>query len=104
MRRDRSEVSGPDCVYCGRRMGSEFRSSCHVCGESYCYIHMQEHSRTHARGGSEPLWQEMELLPRSEEGTKILTSDPDEIRMIRAYILNLLGPGWRPRPLERNLE
>jgi len=36
------------CQYCGGRLYLGFHFSCHVCGETYCYIHMDRHSRAHA--------------------------------------------------------
>jgi len=35
------------CSFCGRTLGKENYFTCHVCGATYCYIHMVKHSRAH---------------------------------------------------------
>ncbi len=37
------------CQYCGGRLHLGYHFSCHVCGDSYCYIHMSRHARAHSR-------------------------------------------------------
>ncbi len=51
MFRSEQEVSDkrPTCLYCGktlRNLGYYF--TCHVCGATYCYIHMRHHANAHA--------------------------------------------------------
>lgn len=36
------------CQYCGARLHLGYHFRCHVCGDSYCYIHMARHSRAHS--------------------------------------------------------
>ena len=36
------------CQYCGGRLNLGYHFACHLCGESYCYIHMTRHSRAHS--------------------------------------------------------
>ncbi len=47
---------GDYCQYCGAGLGDlGYYFTCHVCGENYCYIHMQNHTRAHATiDGKEP--------------------------------------------------
>lgn len=35
------------CRYCGARLALGYYYACHVCGDSYCYIHMVRHARAH---------------------------------------------------------
>jgi len=37
------------CLYCGGKLTRGFHFVCHVCGRSYCYIHMMRHSRAHSQ-------------------------------------------------------
>jgi len=37
------------CEYCGGKLRLGFNFICHVCGGTYCYIHMTKHSRAHPR-------------------------------------------------------
>jgi len=37
------------CQYCGGKLRLGFNFACHICGVTYCYIHMTKHSRAHAR-------------------------------------------------------
>ena len=36
------------CLYCGGRLNLGYHYVCHVCGDSYCYIHMSKHAKAHA--------------------------------------------------------
>lgn len=41
------------CSFCGKTLGKEYFFSCHVCGATYCYIHMYRHGKAHrAQGGT----------------------------------------------------
>jgi hypothetical protein len=42
------------CRYCGGRLRLGYHFTCHICGETYCYIHMARHSRAHAPRPVEP--------------------------------------------------
>ncbi len=35
------------CSFCGKQLGKEYFFTCHVCGATYCYIHMYRHARAH---------------------------------------------------------
>jgi hypothetical protein len=35
------------CAFCGRLLGREYFFTCHVCGATYCYIHLSRHNRAH---------------------------------------------------------
>ncbi|MGA2666085.1 MAG: hypothetical protein ABSF83_14185 [Nitrososphaerales archaeon] len=35
------------CNFCSKQLGKEYYFRCHVCGATYCYIHMTKHSRAH---------------------------------------------------------
>jgi len=37
----------PACNYCNKVLGREYYFTCHICGATYCYIHMTKHSRFH---------------------------------------------------------
>ena len=39
------------CQYCGGKLNLGYFYKCHVCGETYCYIHMTRHSRAHTPRG-----------------------------------------------------
>lgn len=96
---------GPDCVFCGGRIDPEYRRACRACGLSYCHIHMQAHVRSHGqRQEGERTEPAADAVRADESGFRILTSDPEEIRLVRTYMMNLFGPAGSPRPLERNLE
>ena len=36
------------CQYCGGRLSLGYHFACHLCGGTYCYIHMTRHARAHA--------------------------------------------------------
>ena len=42
------------CNFCGKLLGREYYFKCHVCGATYCYIHIPKHSRAHRTGASIP--------------------------------------------------
>lgn len=35
------------CNYCMKVLGREYFYTCHICGATYCYIHMTKHARAH---------------------------------------------------------
>ncbi|MDA4116926.1 MAG: hypothetical protein OK455_01095 [Thaumarchaeota archaeon] len=35
------------CRYCGGKLNLGYNFTCHVCGETYCYIHLSRHSGAH---------------------------------------------------------
>jgi hypothetical protein len=35
------------CNFCSKLLGREYFFQCHICGATYCYIHMTKHSRAH---------------------------------------------------------
>jgi len=35
------------CNFCSKLLGREYYFKCHICGATYCYIHMTKHSRAH---------------------------------------------------------
>ena len=35
------------CNFCSKLLGKEYYFRCHICGATYCYIHMTKHSRAH---------------------------------------------------------
>jgi hypothetical protein len=80
------------CHYCGKRFDLGYHYTCHVCGATYCYIHMSKHSKAHRIPGAKPeVPAEGELVPGVR--AQILTSDPEEIELIRTYMMGLLGQG-----------
>jgi len=105
-RKDSAETAN-GCLYCGWRLDTEFHYTCHICGAVYCFVHMQEHTKKHQREdrGYSSSWSNGAHRARLDGGkeTTILTSDPEEIKLIRAYMLNLLGPSETARPLEQNI-
>jgi hypothetical protein len=40
---DESKVA--HCAFCGQSLNHGFSFVCHVCGATYCYIHMGRHDR-----------------------------------------------------------
>lgn len=38
------------CSFCGAKLSLGYHFTCHLCGSSYCYIHMSRHERTHRPG------------------------------------------------------
>jgi len=87
------------CAFCGRKNYLGYHYTCHVCGASYCYTHMERHARAHPR--TVPSYVSgLEAPVQEAPHFDILTEDPDEVRLITRFVLNLLGPMGRPRPLE----
>ena len=46
----RPETGNPDmqkCNFCMRVLGKQYHYICHICGATYCYIHMTKHARAH---------------------------------------------------------
>ncbi len=35
------------CNFCNKLLGKEYYFECHICGATYCYLHMTKHSRAH---------------------------------------------------------
>jgi len=35
------------CNFCMKMLRKEYYYTCHICGATYCYIHMTKHSRAH---------------------------------------------------------
>jgi len=35
------------CNFCSKVLGREYYFTCHVCGATYCYIHLTKHARSH---------------------------------------------------------
>jgi hypothetical protein len=37
------------CNFCGRKLGDlgYYYITCHACGDSYCYVHMERHTTAH---------------------------------------------------------
>ncbi len=69
---------------------------------------MQAHKKTHQTGDVGHVSPRLSGMQEGQDGEArgftILTSDPEEIKLLRSFLLNLLGPGWNPRPLEQNLD
>jgi len=43
----KAKAKADGCNYCGKVLGQEYYFTCHVCGATYCYIHMYRHGRAH---------------------------------------------------------
>ena len=43
----RESAVASHCRFCGLALGREYYFTCHICGATYCYIHMWRHSRAH---------------------------------------------------------
>ena len=37
----------PTCLFCCRILRREYYFTCHVCGATYCYIHLAKHHGAH---------------------------------------------------------
>jgi hypothetical protein len=35
------------CNFCSKVLGKQYYFTCHICGATYCYIHMSKHARSH---------------------------------------------------------
>ena len=35
------------CNFCMKVLGKQYHYTCHICGATYCYIHMTKHARAH---------------------------------------------------------
>ena len=35
------------CNFCSKLLGREYYFTCHVCGATYCYIHLARHGKAH---------------------------------------------------------
>ena len=35
------------CCFCGETSDLGYHYACHICGATYCYIHMNKHARAH---------------------------------------------------------
>ena len=42
-----SKHDATSCSFCGKTLGKEYFFTCHVCGATYCYIHMYRHGKAH---------------------------------------------------------
>jgi hypothetical protein len=40
------------CNYCSKVLGKQYYFTCHICGATYCYIHITKHSRFHKPAAS----------------------------------------------------
>jgi hypothetical protein len=39
----------PTCHFCGGKFDMGYHYTCHTCGATYCYIHMNRHMRAHGQ-------------------------------------------------------
>jgi len=35
------------CNFCMKVLGKQYHYTCHICGATYCYIHISKHARAH---------------------------------------------------------
>lgn len=35
------------CNYCSKVLGKQYYFTCHICGATYCYIHLAKHGKFH---------------------------------------------------------
>jgi len=35
------------CNFCMKVLGKQYHYICHICGATYCYIHITKHARAH---------------------------------------------------------
>jgi hypothetical protein len=90
------------CRFCGGELDLGYHYSCHVCGAAYCYIHMNRHRQAHSPRPTQPVPADAGT-PAGPPATVVLTTDPEEIALIRTYMSRLLrtvGPSSGPQPLE----
>jgi len=40
-----SETGFASCEHCGRKMWGGYRWACHLCGATYCYVHIGRHAK-----------------------------------------------------------
>ncbi|MDA4117594.1 MAG: hypothetical protein OK455_04540 [Thaumarchaeota archaeon] len=95
--------TGPSCQYCRMTLTAQgYHFTCHLCGATFCYIHMSRHSGAHREAQMEggPTMAAGEhgiedgvLVSRSE-----LAALLGEIRELRAL---LETPSGRPSPRAR---
>jgi hypothetical protein len=95
----------PICLFCGGELDLGYHYTCQICGATYCYIHMDRHRRAHTPHGSQGMTSIPPVAgePAARPSTVVLTSDPEEIALIRTYMTRLLLGGSssdRPQPLE----
>jgi hypothetical protein len=43
----------PACQFCRRRFDVGYHFTCHLCGATYCYIHLDRHRTAHGFGTSQ---------------------------------------------------
>ncbi len=82
----------PTCNFCGRKFDLGYNYTCHVCGATYCYIHMSKHSRAHRqqRPSDQSTSAKRSLVGADQASdSRIFTSDPEEIELIRIYLMRL---------------
>jgi hypothetical protein len=49
------ETKVAHCAFCGQRLNLGFFFMCHLCGSTYCYIHMGRHGSNHSKKREEIL-------------------------------------------------
>ncbi len=84
----------PTCHFCGRKFDLGYHYTCHICGATYCYIHMSRHVRAHRTPTHQPETPASTLA--QAPSAQVLTSDPEEIDLVRSYLMGLLGQGEVP--------
>jgi hypothetical protein len=61
---EKENEANPACVFCRRKFDVGYHFTCHVCGATYCYVHMGRHLGAH----SPPNQREPRILTAREAG------------------------------------